>query len=79
MQGYIAGDSYRMCDRCGLQRRVSTTSKEWTGLIVCRDCRDPRPSELTAPIVGPEGLPISDSRPDSQTFVEINEVQPEDL
>jgi hypothetical protein len=67
--GYIAGNPHRMCDRCGLQRRVSTTSKEWTGLVVCRDCRDDRPAELTAPRVGPEGLPILDARPDSIIFI----------
>lgn len=76
---YIAGDPLRMCDRCGLQRRRSTTSKEWTGLVVCRECHDCKPPELTAPVVGPEGLPIPDARPDSVLFVGINEVQPEDL
>lgn len=76
---YIAGDPNRMCDRCGLQRRVSTTSKEWTGLIVCAECRDPKPSDLSPPVVGPEGLPIKDARPDGETFLAGNEVQPEDL
>lgn len=76
---YIPGDPHRICDRCGFQRRVSTTSKEWTGLIVCRECRDPRPPQLDAPKVSPEGLPITDPRNPADTFLSVNEVQPEDL
>lgn len=76
---YIPGDPHRQCDRCGFERRVSTTSKEWTGLIVCRECRDPRPPHLSPPLVGPEGMPIKDPRPETDSFLEVNEVQPEDL
>lgn len=76
---YIAGDPYRICDRCGLRRRVSTTSKEWTGLMVCAECRDPRPAEMSPPVVSPEGLPIRDPRPETDRFLEVNQVQPEDL
>jgi hypothetical protein len=76
---YISGDPYRSCDRCGFQRRVSTTSKEWMGLIVCAECRDPKPAELTPPLVGPEGLPIKDARPDGESFLTVGQVQPEDL
>lgn len=76
---YTAGDPKRQCDRCGFERRVSTTFKEWTGLIVCAECRDPKPAELSPPIVGAEGQPIRDARPQTESFLEINEVQPEDL
>lgn len=76
---YIAGDPHRLCDVCGFERRVSTTSKNWNGLIVCAECRDPRPAELSPPVVGPEGLPIKDPRIDTDRFLEINEVQPGDL
>lgn len=34
---YIAGDHWKICDRCGFKKRASQTAKEWTGLIVCLD------------------------------------------
>lgn len=42
-ESYRAGDFWRICQRCGIKRRASDTSKEWTGLIVCSDtCWEPR-------------------------------------
>lgn len=77
---YVPGDPYRVCMRCGFQRRVSTTSREWTNLIVCDDCKDPYPPDMRPPNVWPEGVPISDPSPDPEpVFVTDNEIQPEDL
>lgn len=39
---YRAGSFNRICDRCSRKRKAEDTVKEWTGLIVCRDCVDPR-------------------------------------
>ena len=67
---YISGGAYGMCERCGFKRRLNALSPEWTGLHVCRECHDPRPPELTAPVVYPEGLPRPDSRPEApDTFI----------
>jgi len=35
--GYIPGDHWTTCQRCGFDRRSSDMAKEWTGLVVCRD------------------------------------------
>jgi hypothetical protein len=67
---YIAGDPWFCCDRCGFRRRVSVRHKEWTGLIVCAECLDPRPAQLDPPDIYPEGLPITDPRPEP-TAVEV--------
>jgi hypothetical protein len=32
---YIAGDFWRICDRCGFKTRASATRKQWDGQIVC--------------------------------------------
>jgi hypothetical protein len=41
--GYIPGDNWNTCDRCGFERRVSEMREEWTGLQVCSDtCWEPR-------------------------------------
>jgi hypothetical protein len=34
---YIAGDFWRICDRCGFKVRSSETSRTWDGLYVCRE------------------------------------------
>ena len=63
-QGYRSGQPWAICDRCSFKRRHMTLRKEWTGLLVCQECYDPRPADLSPPVVGPEGLPIRDARPD---------------
>ena len=40
--GYIAGDHWNTCQRCGQDIRLSASRKEWTGLIVCKSCWEPR-------------------------------------
>ena len=61
---YQDGRPWAICDRCAFKRRHDTLRKEWTGLLVCTDCLDPRPPQLDAPNVYPEGVPIQDPRPD---------------
>ena len=61
---YQSGRPWAICDRCSFKRRHDTLRHEWTGLLVCTECFDARPPQLTAPNVYPEGLPIQDPRPD---------------
>lgn len=35
--GYVPGDFWRMCDRCGFKFRASQTFRTWDGLYVCND------------------------------------------
>ncbi len=34
---YVAGDFWRICDRCGFKFRSSQTYRTWDGLYVCRE------------------------------------------
>jgi hypothetical protein len=34
---YIAGDFWRICDRCGFRKRSSETFRTWDGLYVCEE------------------------------------------
>lgn len=63
---YIPGQPWGICDRCGFQYRLSELRTEWTGLKVCSEDWDPRPPDMTPPYLYPEGVPIPDSRPDTQ-------------
>lgn len=62
--GYQSGRPWAICDRCGFKRRRDTLRKEETGLLVCVECYDPPDPQRRPPVIGPEGLPIKDPRPD---------------
>lgn len=40
--GYKSGDHWNTCQRCGFDMYESDSKKEWTGLIVCKECWEPR-------------------------------------
>jgi len=40
--GYIPGDPWYQCDRCGFDYRQSEIRKQWDGLMVCGKCWEPR-------------------------------------
>lgn len=42
MTTYKHGDYNAICDRCGFEYKASKLKKEWTGLMVCKDCYEPR-------------------------------------
>lgn len=47
-------------------RRVATLKKEWTGQRVCKECFDPKPAELKAPRIRPEGVPVPNAAPETE-------------
>lgn len=50
--------------RCGCKYDRAQLSLEWTNLLVCVRCLDPRPAELTPPYIDPfEGAPIKNPIP----------------
>ncbi len=77
---YVSGGAWATCDRCASKVRHNTLAKEWTGLMVCKTtCFDPRPPELDAPQLGPEGLPVPNPRPDPPLVFITTPVTPDDL
>jgi hypothetical protein len=70
-----------VCDRCGFVVEPHTKlRKEWTNLMVCKPCWDPRPAETRPPSVKPEGLPIKNPRPEpTPVFREEDELGGDDL
>jgi hypothetical protein len=74
---YVPGDFWRVCDRCGFDYRRSETRKEWTGLIVCRECWDPKPVWTASPT---DKQAVDNPRPvQPEKFLAIGDVKPEDL
>ncbi len=77
--GYIAGNPYGQCPRCGFVIRLSEARMEWTGARVCEDCWDPRPEDTYPSHVGPEGLPRPDAMPELPEVDQVGEVTADDL
>ena len=42
MTYFKKGDWNADCERCGFEYKASQLKKEWTNLMVCRDCWEPR-------------------------------------
>ena len=69
---YKAGAWNCLCDRCGLQYKSDALVKEWTGLMVCTLCYEPRhPQDLLR--VPREQISVPWSRPEpTDTFVDVS-------
>jgi len=76
---YRAGSFNRICDRCGAKRKAEDTRKEWTGLIVCLECWDPRhPQDYVRGVHDQQKVP--DPRPEpADVFLNPGDVTADDL
>lgn len=76
---YKAGDHLSTCGRCGFTRYGSQMKKEWTGLVVCPECWDPRhPQDFVRAKADKQS--VKDPRPAPEPhFLGVNEVTPESL
>ena len=60
---YDKGSHNVICDRCGQKWKRQYCRKEWTGLLVCNTCFDPR-HPVTMPIpTAIDSIPVPDARP----------------
>ncbi len=76
----MSGGAWAICDRCGFKYRHRQLRKEWTNLLVCSPCFDPRPADTRPPSIRPEGLPIRDARPEPEpVYREEGELGGDDL
>jgi hypothetical protein len=77
---YQIGGFYRICDRCGFERRNYDTRKEWTGLIVCADeCYETRhPQDSVRGVKDKQKVPSPRPEP-TDYFLTDNEVTRDSL
>lgn len=68
------GGSPYACMRCGFEVKEYELRKEWTGNRVCKACFDPKPEDLKAPKLRPEGIPKRSSPEPQPRFVGVNEI-----
>lgn len=63
-----------ICKRCGFKKKAYQLRKEWTGLMVCNECWEPRhPQDLTKAVKESPPLPWTSPEP-ADVFVETNYV-----
>lgn len=73
---YLQQGSWNViCDRCGRKYKRENIRLEWTGLLVCFQCFDPRhPYTLPLPIVlDGLGVPMSRPRQEPAAILELSE------
>lgn len=68
------GGSPYACMRCGFEVKEGELRKEWTGNRVCKPCFDPKPEDLKAPRLRPEGIPKRSAPEPEPRYVGINEI-----
>jgi hypothetical protein len=60
---YKKGDNWVICDRCGFKVYRSACGTEWTGLLVCKKCFEPRHPQLLIPIQRFDKQWVEEARP----------------
>jgi hypothetical protein len=68
-----------ICDRCGFAYALTELRKEWTGLMVCHDCRDPRHPQEFVRGRRPDKAPLHARPVGTYTFIDTNDVSADDL
>ena len=77
--GYIPGEFWRICDRCGQKVRQSETKKTWDGLWVChKDFELRHPQDFVKGRKDKQSVPEPRPEP-TDYFLSDNEVTQESL
>jgi hypothetical protein len=72
---YKPGTWNALCDRCGFKHKSDELKKEWTGLMVCCGCYEPRhPQDLLR--VRKEKTNVPWTRPEpTDVFIDVTYVE----
>jgi hypothetical protein len=72
--GYEPGNYWAVCDRCGIDHRISEMKETWDGLLVCERDWEPRHPQEFIRAVADKVAPDGDIRPPpaQDTFIEVS-------
>lgn len=75
---YVKGQFNALCQRCGFVHKSGQIRKEWTGLMVCRECFETRsPQEHVQGRVDKQAPPWSSPEP-ADVFI-VDQITGDDL
>ena len=75
--GWQPGNYWVVCDRCGLDYRVLDVREEWTGLVVCDECWEPRHERDFVRGVEDDPSPKGPVRPEqTDDFISVTYAEP---
>lgn len=60
-----------ICDRCGLQYKLNTLRKEWTGFKVCVECYETKHPQLSTRHNISDAIALREARPDQVPLVTV--------
>jgi hypothetical protein len=70
---YKRGEWNQFCQRCNAKVKSSAIDKEWTGLLVCKKCKDERhPQDFVEGVLDDMAAPWSTSEPTDKFYVSDN-------
>lgn len=70
----VIGQWNAICDRCRWKFKNVELQKEWTGLMVCKDCWEPRhPQDFVKVRIDEQALPWTRPEP-TDTFIDVDYV-----
>lgn len=62
---YVKGQWNAVCQRCGFEHKSGNIRKEWTGLMVCKSCWEPRhPQDFVTGRIDNQTPPWTSPEPD---------------
>lgn len=67
-----------VCDRCGMQYKLLSLRKEWTGYKVCIECYEPKHPQLEPKRNVGDAIAIRDPRPDQPSVLTVYAQAPGD-
>lgn len=74
MRNYLELGSWNVvCDRCGYEYKHHQLQKEWTGLMVCKKCFEPRHPQTLIQAPSPKRVPEWTRPEPADIFVSVSE------
>lgn len=77
---FLKGSWNVICDRCGLKFKATQVKQEWTGLMVCEECWEPRhPQDFIRTVPDRMDVPFTRPRPADFFITPMYGLGPEEI
>ena len=70
--------SEAICDRCGFQYKYLELKEEWNGLLVCKECYEPKHPQLEPTYASADAEALENPRPQANLAMTVEVGAPND-